>query len=361
MTILKRLYGPQEHALKTQPNRIYYFDNLKFFLILLVVIGHVCYEFMGDSLIMKKIYQTIYSFHMPLFIFISGFFSKSAIKNDKLRLDRVFSYLSLYFLFRILNWSFTYFILQKPISFKLFEISGPAWYLLAMVFWLILTYVFQQIKPKFLFPLLFIFALGIGFDNTVRDFMIASRVIVFFPIFLFGYYCTYENIEKFLNKKHIRLLAIAVVIGFTILVFTQYDALKDLFSLFSGRNPYKVLKLTKIEGVSYRLLSYIIAALMSGAVMLLIPRCKMSIISVFGTRTLQVYILHFFVISCLTKAGVFSTLINEFSEKTWVAIFMGIGIVITFVLSLKIFEYPFKPFMHLKLNWLFKKQEEKQE
>ena len=52
-----------------------YFDNLKFILILLVVVGHLIEPF-NDEAAMGAIYRFIYSFHMPLFIFAAGYFAK---------------------------------------------------------------------------------------------------------------------------------------------------------------------------------------------------------------------------------------------------------------------------------------------
>lgn len=50
--------------------RLLYWDTLKGFLIILVVFGH-CGTAVGDNML-----SVVYSFHMPLFILISGFFSK---------------------------------------------------------------------------------------------------------------------------------------------------------------------------------------------------------------------------------------------------------------------------------------------
>lgn len=55
--------------------RNYLFDNLKFLLIVLVVFGHSLEEISlaQDYAIIRA---WIYSFHMPAFVFISGYFSK---------------------------------------------------------------------------------------------------------------------------------------------------------------------------------------------------------------------------------------------------------------------------------------------
>ena len=61
-------------------------DNLKGILIIMVVLGHL------TELLLKSgeggiVYRLIYAFHMPAFIFISGYFAKSdfkkIIKSDK--------------------------------------------------------------------------------------------------------------------------------------------------------------------------------------------------------------------------------------------------------------------------------------
>ncbi|MEW9034109.1 MAG: hypothetical protein AB2404_15535, partial [Planifilum fimeticola] len=52
---------------KTQKARDPFFDNAKFVLITLVVIGHAYTNLRHDSEIVKTAYLLIYSFHMPLF------------------------------------------------------------------------------------------------------------------------------------------------------------------------------------------------------------------------------------------------------------------------------------------------------
>ena len=49
-------------------------DVLKGFTIILVVIGHACQWFSGDDR-SQPLYTTIYAFHMPLFMFLSGYVS----------------------------------------------------------------------------------------------------------------------------------------------------------------------------------------------------------------------------------------------------------------------------------------------
>jgi len=58
-------------------NRIALWDNLKFFLVTCVVIGHFADQFTDVSKIYDSIFLFIYSFHIPLFIFIAGLMLKN--------------------------------------------------------------------------------------------------------------------------------------------------------------------------------------------------------------------------------------------------------------------------------------------
>ena len=61
--------------------RDYYLDNVKVILIFLVIFGHLVDKFADKNTIYNILYIVIYSFHMPLFIFVSGYFSKNVDKS----------------------------------------------------------------------------------------------------------------------------------------------------------------------------------------------------------------------------------------------------------------------------------------
>lgn len=68
--------------------RVTYIDQLKGFAILLVVIGHVleyCFT-SADSGYESIWHELIYTFHMPLFAFLSGFFMKGINSWNSLRM-----------------------------------------------------------------------------------------------------------------------------------------------------------------------------------------------------------------------------------------------------------------------------------
>ena len=63
-------------------NRIFWVDGLKAFLIYLVVLGH-CIQYTCSTYNENLVFYIIYSFHMPLFMFVSGFVSyKETVKMN---------------------------------------------------------------------------------------------------------------------------------------------------------------------------------------------------------------------------------------------------------------------------------------
>lgn len=91
-----------------EKQRIEYIDYLKGFSILLVVIGH----FMSRNFIMAgaetryQIFDFIYSFHMPLFMFLGGYtayysLSKPGVDSGKFIFKRTLSLLIPYFLWAL--------------------------------------------------------------------------------------------------------------------------------------------------------------------------------------------------------------------------------------------------------------------
>jgi hypothetical protein len=58
-----------------------YFSNLKFILIFLVILGHLIEKYIYVNHDLYTIYTVIYMVHMPLFAFISSYFSKTALEN----------------------------------------------------------------------------------------------------------------------------------------------------------------------------------------------------------------------------------------------------------------------------------------
>ena len=59
-------------------NRIAKWDNAKFVLIILVVICHFYENYLGSSKLVNSLFFSVYTFHMPAFFAVSGWFAGEA-------------------------------------------------------------------------------------------------------------------------------------------------------------------------------------------------------------------------------------------------------------------------------------------
>ena len=78
-----------------------FWDSLKFILIFFVVYGHMIETYTPDGSFNRAMYNFIYTFHMPFFMFISGRFSQ--IKDRKKYLNGIILILETYIVFQIIR------------------------------------------------------------------------------------------------------------------------------------------------------------------------------------------------------------------------------------------------------------------
>lgn len=313
--------------------RIALWDNLKFLLILLVVIGHFAEQV--DTPLFRAIFLFIYSFHMPLFIFISGHFHRNTNIGPK-----IFSYLLIGFLLK-----FVIFIIRQLLgykqSFSLFSESGLPWYMFAMAAFIFLAYLLRNFNLKRIFFVSVIFACFAGYDQSVNDFLCLSRIIVYFPFYILG---MLVNVDKLKNENHNlrnKLIGGGILSAYGLSCISFLDRLYVLRPLFTGRNPFSEQFFQ--FGCLWRLLCYSITIILGIAIIWIIPDHHLRGITTLGTRTLQVYFWHRLILYVLVALN-----ITVLCNTAWGEIvYIGIAVSLTFILSQNIFSFPTKQIFDL--------------
>jgi putative acyltransferase len=176
-------------------NRIFLWDNLKFFLICCVVVGHFVDQHADVSNTYGSIFLFIYSFHIPLFIFISGLFY-----NDKNILKKVIYFFSIGYLYKIVSAIIDRLLGNVKAEFILLSGGGISWFMFAIAIYMIIGYLLRNQNKKFIFLFSIMLACFVGYDQTIGDFLYLSRIIIFLPFFLLGLVVRNEDIVK-LKKK----------------------------------------------------------------------------------------------------------------------------------------------------------------
>ena len=263
-----------------------YYDNLRAFLIFLVVLGHFC-ETAQVSTIAPAIRYLIYTFHMPLFIFVTGLFFKP--ENTDNNFQKGIRFLILYVIMKMVDWV-TYSALSHQIrEFSLISESGLPWFMFAMGLWFIFTpLILKSIEMKFLIPFSILLALVVGYDSSIATTFMLSRVIVFWPFFLAGIALPRDKMLAFVIKKGLPILGLIIFASAAYMVFYHYDYVRILNPMLSAQHPYADLGEFAPYGFIIRGWTYIISIIMGLAAMFLIPRQRL-LFTPLGERTLSVY------------------------------------------------------------------------
>lgn len=328
--------------------RIAKFDNVKFFLIVLVVVGHFIDGAAGtsDHRTMRALFVFIYSFHMPLFVFLLGLFTKDMSLQSCFDGSRAFFFIILGFLSKILI-SISHVVVGHAFSFRLLSDGGIPWFMFAAAAFLMLAWLLRNIEKRLVLIVSIVLGLMVGYDASIGDYLYLSRICVFFPFFWLGYCLSPSDVLSFAQKRGVKILAVVVVV---VIAFVCLHWTAEAYSyrgLLTGRNPYDSTAIPDCGWLN-RFVAYSVSAMMSLAVLALVPSCQIRLpnITTFGTRTLQVYVWHAPLVVIIRNSGFLSVVENAFFPE-WFYLIM-VGVVLSFLLSLHLFSIPLKPLLDSK-------------
>lgn len=190
--------------------RNYLFDNLKFLLIVLVVFGHSLEEISlaQDYAIIRA---WIYSFHMPAFVFISGYFSKSVRRGEGAR-KTIINCAIPYFIFNTIFALCT----EKTLVINILTPKYIFWYLFSLLIWRLLIDDLKRIKGIFILAILL--GLYVGGIHEADRFLAISRTIVFFPYFLLGVFADEAMIEKVRKMPKRYSIIMSVILSISVII-----------------------------------------------------------------------------------------------------------------------------------------------
>jgi len=278
--------------------RAYCFDNLKCILIFLAVLGHLLTlspEWGGWN---EALYRLIYSFHMPVFLFITGWFAVYK------RRTIIFHLAYLYFLFQTIHRVFFHGLLVgEPIVLNYTTPSWSLWYLMVSLFFYLLIPLFnvRGKRRRSCVLILFLFlSVCYGLDPDIDKYLSLGRFFSFLPFFALGYYARdwEQKIRTFRNRPVQLLLTLGVLAATVYLLF--FCQLPK--AAFYGSHPFEKLGI----GILTKFLIQVLALLwLFFFLLVLAPRLdrRIPVVSTVGKNTLAVYLLHAFPVKLIDHFG----------------------------------------------------------
>lgn len=181
--------------------RIVWIDTLKGFAILLVIMGHVCQ--MRFPIAGKWLADIIYSFHMPLFLFLSGLFARKAIEAADNRQIQIFSIRKArQLLMPFVIWMILWCVIKQDSMMRFLDGGFIYWYLPTLFEFLLLFCALRyfsntiKIRQRY-FPLLLLLSIfliyqipGNCFVGRILRIGYSAYFYIFFVLgYLFDRYC----------------------------------------------------------------------------------------------------------------------------------------------------------------------------
>jgi fucose 4-O-acetylase-like acetyltransferase len=207
-------------------------DALKGFTMILVVVGHIIQTSFLDYN-SNFLFRYIYSFHMPLFIFLSGYVVyKDDFVNKRFLTRKAIQLILPYFTWMII--SSIIFCIFKNGNFidtlygKIIFPDNGLWFLWILFFMHCGYFLFRRniVTLIFLFGVLFIFSF---ITSKVPNYFLYKTIPIYFIYYIFGVLLK-KYLQIFLNSINIRIIGLLVLC-------------LSLFLVFPGNRVYEILEL----------------------------------------------------------------------------------------------------------------------
>ena len=264
----------------------YLVDNIKVLLIFLVVFNHIiAFQLVKTDMNVRYVWYAITIFHMPAFIFISGYLSKKPQNPAKNMKNLLIPY--------ILGYSLTWYAqiwIGKSVDYELLRPSGTVmWYVLALFVYRLTIEAWGKIR--FIVPLSIVFALWAGTRPEFTTYLSSSRIVVFFPFFVAGYLwkSDYTDVVRKFKGKWVLVLVSALLLW----AIPNYMIANEIpVDLLRGNHTYQLSGMDNMTGIIIRLLMYLVSFVLVLTFLAVLPDRKLPITFV-GRNTMGIYFFHY--------------------------------------------------------------------
>ncbi|MBC7630137.1 acyltransferase family protein [Aeromicrobium sp.] len=327
--------------------RVAYLDNARYWVMLLVVIGHSLTEFVVmDSA--KGVYTWVYSFHMPFFILISGYTARHYV-GDFRQIRRIVSTLLVpYLLVETSLQLITKHYDSYPDHLMILSPQWLGWFLAALFIWRITTPIWRALKYPITTAIVISLLAGL---IEIPNVLALPKVLGLLPFWVIGLHMNRELFIK-LGDWRIRLASVFVLVTSFVICELYSHPWETDWLLWKDRYAEAPLNAGPWEGMMQRGELLLVGGLLTFATLSLIPR-RRSITTVLGGRTFYCYLLHGFIIILLDRQFDLWNRLEPYGAKAVLGCII-VAIMLANLLMTKPVATIFRPLFEPRLTWLFR-------
>lgn len=333
---------------KPAKQRDAFFDNAKYLAIVLVAMGHAWEPLKGESRVLEALYTVLYTFHMPAFIIISGYFSRSFdMRPDRLK-RLVTGVVVPYVLFETAYSLFDRFAGGDPDqAISLLDPWYLTWFLVALFVWRLTTPLWKLVRWPI--PTAVCLALLASVSPEIGDDLDLQRVLQFLPFFVLGLFMKPEHFQL-VRRREVRVLSVPVLAAALLVGYWAVPRMNTAW--FFHRDSAQELGAPWWAGVVMTLALYGCSLVLTACFFAWVPRRTLWFTAL-GAGTLYGYLLHGFVVKASEYWGWF--------DHGWLHKPVGELLVTVFAAALvtalctrpvqRIFRFSMEP----KMAWAFRR------
>ncbi|MEU4092941.1 acyltransferase family protein [Streptomyces sp. NPDC026673] len=335
--------APTPHPTRRDP----FFDNAKYLAIVFVAMGHAWEPLTGQSRTAGALYLLVYAFHMPAFIVISGYFSRSFdSRPDRVRrlvTGVVVPYVlfeAAYSLFRNVAGG------TSGHSVSLLDPWYLTWFLGALFIWRLTAPIWRVIRQPVAVAL--VIAALASLSPSIGDDLDLQRVLQFLPFFVLGMCLKAEHFHL-ARRRVVRVLSVPVCLA--ALAVSYWAAPRMNRSWLYHRSSAQELGAPWWTGPVMTLALFCCAVALSVCFFAWVPRRRMWFTAL-GAGTLYGYLLHGF----LAKGSRF----GDWYDHDWIHTPLGqvavtaIAVVVITALCSTPVQRAFRFAMEPRMPWAFR-------
>ncbi|MGV9451697.1 acyltransferase family protein [Streptomyces sp. NPDC003635] len=325
-----------------------FFDNAKYLAIVLVAMGHAWEPLRDGSRTVTALYMVVYAFHMPAFIVISGYFSRSFDAAPG-RVKRLVTGVAVpYIVFEVAYTFFTRWTDNEPDrDISLLDPLYLTWFLAALFIWRLTTPIWRVVKWPL--PIALGIAMLATLTPTIGKELDLQRALQFLPYFVLGLVLKPKHFEL-VRRREVRMLAVPVFLCAAVVSYWAVPRMN--YAWFFHRTSAEQLGAPHWYGPVMTLLLFGCSVVLVACFLSLVPR-RGTWFTALGAGTLYGYLLHGFVIQAANHWH-WSHLESAHTPLGKIAVTLVAGAVVTALCTApvrRMFRFAMEP----KMDWAFRR------
>lgn len=328
-----------------------FLDNARYWVMLLVVMGHFMTP-MWDVGPAHGAYVWLYTFHMPVFVMISGYTARRYI-GDARQVKRMVSTLVIpYLLVETGLEVLEMWLAGEPITLHVLEPQWLTWFIAALFIWRLTTPIWLAVRWPIAVAVLVSL---IGGLSPIGDVLALPQVIGYLPFYVVGMHLRRDHFDQ-LVKPWVRACSAAALVAAFVVCQLVHEGLTISWLYWRDGYSEDPLNAEPLAGLLNRGSLMALGFVLAFAALAMVPQRK-AWFSRFGERTLYPYLLHGFAILWLEDVGFFTTL-TDYGVAAALAVAAGAAILTTLLMT-KTVARVFRPLFEPDLSRHFRRTAER--